>query len=589
MFKKISALHAKNAFSFAILTGNLFRKPEDATAEDEKNITALIDGEIDVPLPVYFTLGTSALPDPIVKRLESNAEEVCPNLYFLGKRASTKTSEGISIVSLGGSLDLNIIGPSEDKYPPFYNEEDVNPLKQSKSADLLITSQWPSNIRTGSKVNFDGPNTVENSCIADLCSALRPKYHFSTGPSTFYEREPFFHPETENVSDAYSITRFISLADFGNQQKAKWMYAFTLDPQAAPPVAIPTGTTPSPLYFNPKKRVATEPAPHLRSNHADRYPSPHSHGWTDRYRPKRSRRTARAPMSECYFCIANPNIATHLIASLGEEAYMTIAKGPLSTADTFPGLGCPTHMLIIPTAHVPMLSTLDIDQRKLVHQEMRKFQVALNNMLSNAGAGSLGSVTWEVSRSGGVHTHWQYLPVPADLVRKGLVDAAFKVEAANQKYQAFRETNSTAGLLDAPDDSFRVTIWAPRQHVSHAAGKQPVNGSSAISEKNGSGDDVQMEENGDGGNDEGGAGNVEGEEMHFYMPVNEAYHFDLQFGRSVMVKLLGLEDRKHWQDCTQSTEDELRNVKAFKELFDPYDFTREEVNPEIEASTAEGN
>ncbi|KAL9093589.1 MAG: hypothetical protein Q9165_003984 [Trypethelium subeluteriae] len=570
VFDKIAALHAKNNFSFGIIAGDLFADPLSTTAEDEEHVTALLDGKVEIALPLYFAIGASALPDRIVEKLESNGGEVCTNLYFLGKRTTIKTSEGIKITALGGSLDPNIIGVSKDKYPPFYNEEDAKVLQEAQSTELLVTSQWPLGIGNGSKVELTRSNQVEQPCIADLCSTLKPKYHFSTTPTSFYEREPFFHPATEAAPDAYSVTRFISLAPFGNPHKAKWIYALNLDPQAAPPVTIPTGTTASPLSFNPKKRSTAEPAPFSRfaqeDTHSHSYPGPH----TDRYRPfKRSRRAPPPTPSECYFCLSSPTLATHLITSIGSDVYLTTSKGPLSTAKTFPSLPFPGHMLIIPLTHSPTIASIsDPDSRRSTYQEMRRYQAALNSMLADRAAGALGSVTWEVSRSRGIHTHWQYLPVSAELVRKGLVDAAFKVDAENQKFPVFRTGDPGDGLEGAPEDFFRLVVWAPESESKSEALEKVGTGDE--NGRNGAGEGMEMKRVGDVGEA------TKGKETKMYLVLDESFRFDLQFGRRVMAKLLGLESRMQWQDCGQSHEDEVGDAEGFKKVFKAFDFSLEE-------------
>lgn len=102
---------------------------------------------------MYFALGTNPLPAKVVEKLESNNGELCPNLYFLGKRTTIKTSEGIRIVALGGTLDPNLaVGTSKDNYTPFYSGGDASALKGANTADILITSEWPFGVETGSKV-----------------------------------------------------------------------------------------------------------------------------------------------------------------------------------------------------------------------------------------------------------------------------------------------------------------------------------------------------------------------------------------------------------------------------------------------------
>ncbi len=43
--------------------------------------------------------------------------------------------------------------------------------------------------------------------------------------------------------------------------------------------------------------------------------------------------------SNCWFCLANPNVETHLITSIATETYLALAKGPILPTQ---------HVLIIP-------------------------------------------------------------------------------------------------------------------------------------------------------------------------------------------------------------------------------------------------
>ncbi|KAF2147345.1 uncharacterized protein K452DRAFT_314529 [Aplosporella prunicola CBS 121167] len=531
VFKKIAGLHAKNAFAFAIVVGDLFTDPQIAKPEDEENESNLVNGKIEIPLPIYFALGQRSLPVKIVQKLEETGGEICSNLSFLGKRSTLKTSEGIRVVALGGALDPRItVGVSKDKYPPFYGEDDARALRGANSADILITSQWPASIRTGSKVDFaaEGEEGLfQKQCVADLCAALKPRYHFSVSPNAFYEREPFFHPPSDETSEGYRITRFISLAPYGNPKKAKWIYAFSIDPTAAPPVTIPGGTTASPLAFVGKKRPQQSQESSYRFSTEGRQP---------RGRNKRQRAPPPTP-GECFFCLSNPTVATHLITSIGNESYMTTAKGPLSTASTFaPSLKSPCHILIIPFHHAPTLASIDdAESRKNTFVEMCRYRSSLHAMLKTLGKSELGAVSWEVSRAGGIHTHWQFLPVPVDLIKRGLVEAAFKVEAQNEKYPAFEKKDVGDGYEEG-NDFFRLQIWTP-------AGSEE---------------------------------DSEDKKTNLILPLDSSFRFDLQFGRRVLAKLLGLDNRAHWQDCGQTHEDEVGDAEAFKAAFKPYDFSLEE-------------
>jgi len=504
------------------VAGNLFADPANATNDDVETISSLIDGKINVPLTTYFTLGSHPLPDKVAFKVDENAGELCSNLFFLGKRATTKTSDGVRIVSLGGVLDEHLKGPTNDVHSVTYSEDDAKTLKGATTADILVTSEWPEQIRKGSKVEgVPGKGTWYRQIVADLCAALKPRYHFTVSRNLFYEREPFFHPqENEAESGIFRITRFISLAAFGNSDKQKWIYAFSVDPNAPPAITVPPGITTSPLSVSRKRA----PAPAQSNLHFS------SEAYSEsrpRKRHKGSKRGAPPGPAECFFCLSNPNVATHLITSIGNDAYMTTAKGPLTTSTTFSNLEFPAHLLIIPLVHSPTLAAIEDSESKMAAlKEMRLYRMALNNMLKSKDK-SLASVTWSISRSGGVHYHWQWLPVSSTLVTKGLVDAAFKVEAENQKYPAFEMAET--GDEEA-EDEFRVTTWVPET----------------------------------------------GKEVVLSLPLDSSYRFDLQFGRRVLAKLLEVGGRADWRDCGQDMEDEEKDVMNFKNAFKEFDFSLEE-------------
>ncbi|KAL4784311.1 CwfJ C-terminus 1-domain-containing protein-like protein [Aspergillus varians] len=547
VFTKLAKLHVKQSFSFAVIAGDLFG---DCSTEHElQQMTALLQGSIAVPLPTYFTLGSKPLPARVIEQIEAN-DEVCPNLYFLGRRGTLKTSEGIRIVALGGNLE-EATTPG-DKYHPGYSESDARALIGAHHADILLTHQWPKGIRTGSKVALPEDTTLpqETQCIADLCSALKPRYHLSSTDGLFYEREPFFHLPSEDYPDAKPLTRFISLSSYSKTSKQRWMYAFTLDPKAPPPLSIPINATATPFATVAAKR---KPLPDQNSSYSRFAPTDdHHHG-------QRPRKRARAPPpgpEQCFFCLSNPNIASHLITSIGEEAYLTTAKGPLATSKTFhPSLNFPGHMLIIPFNHTPALNTItDTPSRHATWSEMQKYRTSLHSMLQHRSKGSLGAVTWEVSRTNGIHIHWQFLPVPADLIKRGLVAAAFKVEAENLKYPKFEPSSASSQLASEPGsadpsaepgDFFRLWIWSPP-----AAAESEENDTNSSS--------------------------AEGTEKALLLPLGAEFRFDLQFGRRVMAKLMQLERRIHWKDDVQSQEEEEADAAAFKEAFKEFDFTLEE-------------
>ena len=223
-----------------------------------------------------------------------------------------------------------------------------------------------------------------------------------------------------------------------------------------------------------------------------------------------------------------------MICSIGEDAYTAIAKGPLPTPDFFAnyGINYPCHILITPMAHAATLAMVEEESRLKTYTEMGLFKRKLNEMVAARSDDKLGSVCYEISRGNGVHTHWQFLPIPAEMARGGVVEAAFKVEAENMKYPVF--TTRDPGLGQNEGDFFRVWIHAP----AGEEGQEKV-------------------------------------DKCITMPFDETIRFDLQFGRKVLAKLLGLEKRLQWRDCEQTVEEETKDNEAFKAAFHIYDPTIE--------------
>lgn len=539
-FTKLAKLHVKQNFACALIVGNLFG---DCSTENELDeISALLQGNINVALPTYFTIGDRPLPTRIVEKIEAD-DEVCPNLYFLGKRGTLKTAEGLRIAALGGTFEntephTKPQSNAGGRFQSTYSDVDARALFGSHKADILITSQWPKAIHTGSKVPIPEDQSLlpaEVQCVADVCATLKPRYHFSTSDKFFYEREPFFHLPTEDSPDGKPLTRFISLASFGS--KPKGMYAFTIDIETAPALTIPAGVTASPLSAPQSKRKGLQP----QRESFQRFAQDNRHGQHGPRKRQRERAPPPGP-DECFFCLSNPKIATHLITSIGEESYLTTAKGPLPPAKFFPSLGFPGHMLIIPFTHAPTLGTIsDPESRATTYKEMQGFRTALQQMVATRSEGKLGAVVWEVSRASGIHSHWQFLPVPIDLIRSGLVEVAFQVEAENLKYPTFSVTTREMNGENEAGDYFRVTTWAP----ADAADQESENVEKTQSES----------------------------EKTLLLDLSADFRFDLQFGRRVMAKLLELDNRMNWKDATQSVEEEEADAEAFKEGFKQYDFT----------------
>lgn len=531
-FSKLTTLHAKNDFALALVTGNLF-----SADEDDDSTRALLDGRISVPCPTYFTVGSKALPKSVVKRIEAD-EEIAPNLHYLGKRSVTKTTDGVRIVTLGGIGDPEILaGQSKEQHLPFHTIDDVKALRGANSADILLTTVWPAGIWKGSNVSLPvEPSTIPASdAISDLCATLKPRYHFSPSLGEFsYEREPFFHtPTGGDMEQTTHVTRFISLASYGNPAKAKTLYAFNLPKEIVG--GIPPGSTGSP-FFQPaksRKRPAEDSGSYSRF----------SNGKEHHRRKHRRQRSPPPGPDQCFFCLANANLSTHMLCSIGDDSYLATAKGPLPSKTTFTaqGLSFPGHLIIVPLTHAPKITTdaMGEPDAAKTFKEMDRYREALQAMVSAQSQRKLGAVTFEISRSRGIHVHWQFIPVPGLLVKKGLIEAAFRVEADNLKLPQFEVKDF--GISDeVQGDYFRVWIWVEEEPEDY--GDKTAEGGRMIRKS-------------------------------LLMRYDQSVRFDLQFGRRVLAKLLGLDDRLVWQDINQTEDEEKADAEAFKEVFKPWDFT----------------
>eukprot|EP00892_Ulva_mutabilis_P002291 jgi/Ulvmu1/12062/UM083_0075.1 len=125
--------------------------------------------------------------------------------------------------------------------------------------DLLITSEWPAHI-TELATPPSGVAPDGSAIVSEVAQAARPRYHISTAPETFYQREPYMNPDRGAGSHA---TRFISLGAVGNAAKAKWVHALALEPastmSAADISAVPQQSTKSPYIFSVGKKRKAAP------------------------------------------------------------------------------------------------------------------------------------------------------------------------------------------------------------------------------------------------------------------------------------------------------------------------------------------
>jgi len=493
---KLTTLHTKNSFSFAILLGDIFSSTE---------VEPLLRGDLKLPLTTYFTVGATPLPPAIVSRIEANAGEVVENLFFLGKKGSIVTSEGIRIVAAGGVFSKD---GDKSAFSSTHAPFEFSALKKHDPADIVISTDWPVGIHEG---------RGGSPAVTELVAAVRPRYHFVSGGTEYFERTPYRNELRKGESET-RVTRFYALGDWGNIGKAKAMFAFSVD-LSAPPVPA-ANATPSPYLRN--ETGAKRPVEEGTFFWGDHTSTGQQHS---RNHKRRHHERAPPPGPEnCFFCLSNPALEKHLIVSIGSEAYLTTAKGPLTSTATNPeSMPFSAHILIIPFSHTPMLQTIDDpESRKKTMDEMKRYKAALERLFTTHGA---TAVTFEVRRVNGIHAHWQVVPVNNELV--GGIDAAFD-SAAREISREFEEEVPTPED-EEEDRGNAFTYW------------------------------------------------IGGQERGRTMGLAVGEFFNLQFGRQVLAQVIGTgEKRVNWKECIMSLPEETADARAFKEAFKEYDFSLEE-------------
>lgn len=168
------------------------------------------------------------------ERINSNDGEICENLYFLGKKGTMTTAQGLKIAFLSGIDDKHqapdgVGSPA----PSYYSKADIDTLKNTKmpltapaGVDVLLTTEWPKGIENNSAKAPSSLNTADcfSLAIAELALALKPRYHFADAANLFYEREPYKNTTGFGGSDerpASHVSRFIGLGKVLNKNKQR--------------------------------------------------------------------------------------------------------------------------------------------------------------------------------------------------------------------------------------------------------------------------------------------------------------------------------------------------------------------------------
>ncbi len=100
----------------------------------------------------------------------------------------------------------------------------------------------------------------------------------------------------------------------------------------------------------------------------------------------------------CWFCLSNPASRKYLIFDIGEEVYLTLAKGPLT----------PEHSLIIPIEHIPSNTGILSDP---VKEEVQLLMVRIGSALLKV---KKVPIFFRLCHNPSHHYHIQMIPIDQD-------------------------------------------------------------------------------------------------------------------------------------------------------------------------------
>jgi hypothetical protein len=493
LFQRVEQVHKTHGpFDMVLCAGNFFG--DQASYEDLASFFEFIKGTRSIPIPTYI-VSDDFTQYPAVRDAVSSTGDFATHLTYLGACGLYITVHGVRLAYYMSKEAQEYSEEGKFSVSPEELEERRQSLMSMSRAedfggvDILITRYWPKGVTFDSNWVAAGDRVAPegNLKVTELNVTLRPKYHFIAGRDIHFERVPFrqarFTPGTP-----IHVCRFIVLADVGNSQQLKWLYALNVSPivvssesTTMPPrsnsiVEEPAGTTNSPfeglvdksLLIREKRKWGPGGGTHvatgfpnvffdMRYERGKRAKTGDKHGPPSTYRchrcgqgghwkpecpknrlegtatyrvppqgyvcrichesghfiqqcPRRQDRSSAgneggtgeryvpSVMESCWFCLSNPEIDRHLIASVGTEAYLALAKGGLTE----------NHLLLVPISHVSSMADLG-DQALIEFQMYKRILRDFYRTTEN-----LSLVFYETNfRSH--HAHTQIFPLPSHI------------------------------------------------------------------------------------------------------------------------------------------------------------------------------
>uniref|UniRef100_A0A0N5AXC5 CwfJ_C_1 domain-containing protein n=1 Tax=Syphacia muris TaxID=451379 RepID=A0A0N5AXC5_9BILA len=334
--KRISIVNKKNGpFDMVFCVGEFF-------GPDDQINQKVLNGEIEFPITTYI-LGPCC--PSTSKYYVDDCAEFSSNLTYLGKKGVLNSATGLQIAYLSGiegtkanafQFDANIV------------DECMIPVKAQSGflgVDILLTSMWPADVAKHSPNQPTRP-TDGSRLISKLAAGLKPRYHFA-GLGSHYERTPYRNHRIL-LEAAQHTTRFIGLAPVNNEEKMKWLYAFSCVPMRSmtrtalvqqPPNAseFPYMTLLADMILEDRSKKISDKAKSEKQYFFDMSKSEDDEiqdrsGTKRKYSEVEGAPDRRQPRVQqpCWFCLSNADFEKYLVITVGEHCYAAMPKGPLT-------------------------------------------------------------------------------------------------------------------------------------------------------------------------------------------------------------------------------------------------------------------